>query len=254
MTSTTISPAQRHFLVSIDVADGRARTDLVPMQDGLQRAAEIARREGMLTSHDDENTIVTGIGVSACPDIADVVLAFYGGRVEGSDQARKAITEALGVIASNFSVTRLEILNEKDRELLVKGIGLVHATSEKNQEGLMADIVRNGCHAWIQQPDAEIIREAVLADYCIDEMEVEEQVEVLRLLARNEAVMRLIQEGASEEELVRLRMKLEETLDCLAQESAWEQAAPLVEHLLDELGATLTLRQEPEEATDSPGM
>ena len=53
MTSVPF-PAQLHFVVSVDVANGRASTDLVHMQDGLQRAADIARREGMLTSHDDE--------------------------------------------------------------------------------------------------------------------------------------------------------------------------------------------------------
>lgn len=251
---TTTSPAQRHFVVSVDVADGRARTDLVHMQDGLQRVAEIARLEGLLTSHDDEETIVTGIGVSSCPTIADVVMAFYGGRVEDTDEARKAIAEALGVIALNFSSDRLQILGEEDRELLVEGIGLVHATSEKNQDGLLVDLVRNGCPAWIQQPDAEIIREAILVDYCIDEMEVAQQIKVLRLLARDEAVMRFIQDSATDDELEKLRLKLGETIDCMAQAPEWEDAAPLVAQLLDEIGATLELRIRADEESESPSM
>lgn len=250
----TTFPAQRHFVVSVDVADGRVATDLVHMQDGLQRGAEIARREGMLTSHDDETTIVTGIGVSSCPDIEDVVLAFYGGRIENSDEARKAIAEAIAVIASNFDVERLQILNEGDRELLVEGIGLVWTSWERNHEGLLADHVRNGYHGWIHQPDADIIREAILVNYCLDEMDVGQQVKVLRLLARDEAVMRLIQECAADQELDKLRMKLGETLDCMAQASEWEEASRLVEQLLDELGAVLALRAESDEQPEAPSM
>jgi hypothetical protein len=224
------------------------------MQDGLQRAAEMARREGMLTSHDDEATIVTGIGVSSCPDIADVVMTFYGGRIENSDEARKAIAQALGVIASNFDSTRLQILNEEDRELLVEGIGLVRTSWERNQEGLLADQVRNGYHGWIHQTDADIIHEAILANYCLDEMDVGQQVKVLRLLARDEAVVQLIQECAADQELDKLRMKLGETLDCMAQVSEWNEASRLVEQLLDELGATVALRAESDEQPDAPSM
>lgn len=251
---TPTFPAQRHFLVSVDVADGRASTDLIHMQDGLQRAAEIARREGMLTSHEDEDTIVTGVCVSSCPSIADVVMAFYGGRVEDSDEARKAIADALGVIASNFSSARLQLLGEDDRELLVEGIGMVRTSWERNQEGLLADQVRNGYHGWIQQTDEDLIREAILVNYCVDEMDAAQQVKVLRLLARDEAVMRHIQEGATDQELEKLRMKLEETIDCMVQAREWEEASPLVEQLLAEIGATLELRIGADEKSESPSM
>ncbi len=185
---TTAKNSPKHFIIAVDAAG--PDLDASTMRAGFEQAIAIGRNEGMLTSIDDETTIIESIAVTHAASPAEAVWQLLAPSLADSPDALRAISLAVTTILRQHARERVSILSEDERQHLLIGMVGARQSWEKNgDDGWIADVVHYGYDGYAAEPDVGLI-ESAFCDHPIFAHLADdaERLGVLRVLAKPEVV------------------------------------------------------------------
>lgn len=176
---------QEQFLITVG-AQNHGNLDPTVMLAGIEQAVDIARREGLLTKIDDENTELGAVTVSNTSPAETLILMLD---IDASPQARRAAERAVAALLREYPRERIVLLTEDDRTLLIEGIALTRKSWESSGDGWIADVVANGYDGYTNSPDIVLLEAAFCENTILRHLGTDaDRLGVLRILSRPEVI------------------------------------------------------------------
>lgn len=113
----------------------------------------------------------------------DAIVHALGSNVEDSVEMRKHLADWLKVVTHRHATGRLQLLSERERELLTTGMA---ETRHGWDQSWIGDIVQSGYIGTDLLTDLDLIHDALCDNLCLDNVTGADQVGILTILARED--------------------------------------------------------------------